>query len=206
MLFKTDVALLALARLGSSFTITSLDTDNSNQAKVIRRHFKMSLYTTLGKFNWNFARGFGELALLEEDPTPSWPYSYSMPANALEVRRIASDGYFPNVQEYEEDKAKWVKVFSASGPVLYTNVPRAHAEYTVKLDENLGFPVYFAKSLSAQLALDIAPAIITNTFAKVQAQLEKGARIALSEGISEDLNSQPAPTPSHSPYLSARFK
>ena len=82
MLYKNDIANLALGRLGVSLYVSDLETENTQQAKIIRRHFRMALDTLLEMHDWNFATQYSPLILFQNDPTPNYRFAYLAPADA----------------------------------------------------------------------------------------------------------------------------
>lgn len=205
MLYKNDVANLALGRLGVSLTVIDVDTDNTQQAKIIRRHFSMSLETLLEAHEWNFATQLQALALLAENPVPSFLYSYSIPSDCLVIRQIAEDGMFPRFNLYEDQKQRWHQIYSGASQLIYTNVYSAHAKYTTRVPDSAAFPNHFGRALAAQLSIDIAPSLITNNFGKVRDTLNASAKNDISLGISDDINRQPLLEDSPSPFIRARL-
>lgn len=206
MLYKTDIANLALGRLGVSLTIVDAETENSQQAKIVRRHFRMSLDSLLEMHEWNFATKYLPLVLQEEDPTPVFKYAYVMPSDALVIREIAREGMFSNRRQYEDEKEKWQQVYSSTGGLIYSNTIDAHAKYTVRISDNIAMPNHFGRALAAQLSMDIAPSLITNNFPKVRDTLNADARIDISRGIADDLGRQPQMEDSLSPFIRVRHR
>jgi hypothetical protein len=206
MLYKTDIANLALGRLGVSLSVVDLETENSQQAKIIRRHFRMSLDSLLEMHDWNFATKYLPLILQEEDPTLVFKFAYVVPSDALVIREIAREGFFSNRNQYQDEKEKWQQVYSSSGQLIYSNTPDAHAKYTVRIPDNIAMPNHFGRALAAQLSMDIAPSLITNNFGKIRDTLNADARIDISMGIADDLGRQPQMEDSLSPFIRARHK
>jgi hypothetical protein len=206
MLYKTDIANLALGRLGVSLTVIDVETENSQQAKIIRRHFRMSLDALLEMHEWNFATKYLPLILQSEDPTPVFKYAYVVPSDALIIREIAREGFFTNRRQYEDEKEKWQQVYSSTGALIYSNTPDAHAKYTVRIPDNIAMPNHFGRALAAQLSMDIAPSLITNNFGKIRDTLNADARIDISRGIADDLGRQPQMEESLSPFIRARHR
>lgn len=205
MLLKTDIAILALGRLGSTLSVINLDVDTSTQAKAIRKHFETSLKTLLELYPWNFATKFAKLALVEDNPQPAWGYSYRLPDDCLVLRKIADSALFFDRMEYEDQKRKWIQAYDVSGKLIYSNIGNAYGEYTVDVPDDSAFPTHFGRGLSAQLALDIAPFIITNNFSKVKQVLVDDAKLALSQSMAIDISMQPLQEASDSPFLRARL-
>lgn len=205
MLTKNQVATMALARMGSSQTVVNLDTDNSTPAKILRNFYQSSLETILEHYPWNIATGYKALALVAEKPVNSWGYSYRVPNDCQIIRRIGQDGLFYNVDEYEDEKAKWIHVFDAAGGLIYTNLKDAEIQYTVALDGEGPFQNHFGRAFAAQLAIDAAPAIITNNFSKVKKVFMEEAMAEIHKQIAVDISRQPLPETSDSPFVRARL-
>lgn len=206
MLYKQDIAVLALGHLGVSQSVLDLDTENTVQAKVIRRHFRTSLDTFLEAHPWGFTTQYAALALSEELPIAAYQYAYALPSDCHVLRQVAMDGLFPMTEEYENQKLDFEEVFSGAGErLIYTNVPRAHGKYTTRLSENYAFPPHFGRGLSHQLALDIAPSLITNNFPKVKQALITTAENELSKAIAFDLGRQTLKKDSPTPFYAARL-
>lgn len=207
MLYKSDIANLALGHLGVSQTVGDLSTENTLQAKIIRRNFRLALDTMLEAHEWGFATQFAELALVEESPIPGYSFCYAMPSDALVMRVLAIDGEFPLQRQYESQKHEFREVYNGAGErLLYTNVERAHGEYTTRLSEEIAFPSHFGRGLSHQLALDIAPSLITNNFPKVKAALMDAARYEISRAMASDLGRQTLLQDSPSPFFATRLR
>jgi len=205
MLSRLDIANLALGKLGVSLTITDYANDISNQAKVIRRHFKMALELLLEKHPWNFATKYGALTLVSEDAKQPYRYLYSVPADCLIIREIADEERFTDVERYEDYKIRWEQVYEAAGAIrIRTNLVDAWAKYTVAVDETYSFPSHFGRALAAQLALEIAPSLITNNFPKIKATLASEVMSEVNEGIADDMGRQPRRLESYSPFVLAR--
>jgi len=207
VLYKNDIANLALGRLGVSLSIIDLETENSNQAKIIRRHFRMSLDTTLEMHAWNFATQYQVLNLLSDDLNagPMRRFTYSLPSDCLVLREIAFDGIFNQQNLYEDQKLRWQQIYSGSGQSIQTDIYNAHAKYTTRVLESIAFPTHFGRAFAAQLSMDIAPSLITNNFGKVRDTLNSSARIDITLGIADDLGRQPLMEDSPSPFLRARY-
>lgn len=208
MLYKNDIANLALGRLGVSLQVIDLENENSIQAKVIRRHLRMSLDTLLEDHDWGFASSHQALALVTDfddiSESGGWKYKYSLPADCLILREISRDGIFSRTSQYEDEKERWQELYSSSGVRIYTDVPDAYGRYTVRLNDDIAFPTHFGRGLAAQLSMDIAPSLITNNFAKVKEMLNKDAKNDINAAIANDMGRQPQMESSLSPFIRVR--
>lgn len=203
-LLKTQIANLALGRLGETKRVIDVDADATLAAKILRDHFDTSLETLLEAHPWGFSTGFAALALVSVDPQAEWGYSYRMPTDALVLRQIEVEGNFSDIEKFGDEINKFKEVYDAGGTLLYSNVGDAWAEYTKNLPSSSSFPNFFGRALSAQLALDIAPQIVTNVFSKVKRQIEVDAENAILKAISYDLGRKPPPEQSDSIFIRAR--
>lgn len=204
-LLKADVANLALGLLGSSLSISDVDLDTSAQAKVIRRHYSSSLQTILEKHPWGFATKIEALALFEECPANgTYGFSYSYPSDCQVIQKIGAESTLRDTEDHEDERVIFEEFHESTGTKLYTDVQYAFARYTKLIDESATMPNHFGKALAAQLALDIAPSIITNNFAKVKNVLITDARMQINDGVAEDLNRKPRPVASDSRFVRVR--
>lgn len=205
-LTKTEVANLALSKLGVSHVLVDFDSDPSNPAKILRRQYRTALSSVIEYHEWSFATRYQALALVQEYPAPNWAFAYALPSDAAVVRRVATENLFFHAQEYYYEKEQWMEVETDVGLVIYSNVPLAWAEYTAMVPEAGPYPARFARALACQLALDAAASLITNNFAKVKDMLTKDCRNEMTQQVALDAARQPAPVPSPSPFERARLR
>ena len=192
--------------MGVSLTVSNLAVDNSAQAKVLRRLFQSSLDTVSLDHTWRFLSRYQTLTLHSEDPAPMYAYGYSSPSDSLLTRSIARDGNFPTYEELENEKNIFEElVLSTGNTIIMTNVENAWARYTLRTNIASLFPVYFGRAVSGQLALDAAPQLITNNFAKVASTLNSQAQKDMSNAIANDLSRAPRKRESESSFVKARW-
>jgi hypothetical protein len=104
------------------------------------------------------SRGFLTLALVEEDPTDEWAFSYDYPNTCLFVRRIISGVR----QDAADTRVPYIIAQDTDGrKLIYTNTEDAQIEATVKCDNPALYPDDLSLAISLRLATYIAP-IITN--------------------------------------------
>lgn len=200
-LLKADVANLALGLLGSTLSISDVVLDTSAQAKVVRRHYSSSLQTLLERYAWGFAGKLQALSLLEESPEEGmYAFAYSQPSDALVILKVGAKSFLQDTEDHLDER----NIFEELGAKILTNVGDAYARYTRLIDEGEAMPNHFGRALAAQLALDIAPSIITNNFAKVKNVLVTDAERRINDGIAADLNRKPRPVASDSRFVRVR--
>jgi len=204
-LFDADISNLALGMLGSTLTISNISSDTSAQAKVVRRNFKSSLETLLERYEWGFATKIERLILNSEAPNNGvYGFSYRCPSDCLVIRKIGVEQSLQQTEDFEDERIKFEEVYDPNGTLIYTNLGDAFARYTRNVGQEISFPNHFGRALAAQLALDIAPSIITNNFAKVRNVLLIDAERKINDGIAADLNRKPRPEASPSRFVRVR--
>lgn len=94
MASKTQIANLALLRIGVSQQLTDVDTDTSREALSARLIFDDERDFVLRDFPWPWARKYKTLALVTgsvASPANSdWIYAYRYPADCVFVRRVVT--------------------------------------------------------------------------------------------------------------------
>lgn len=204
-MFKTDIANLALGHLGVSFTVSDLDADDSNQAKVIRRYFNTSLETILSKYEWGFSTAIAPLNKVEDCPQEGlYAVSYRCPVDCLKVLKIGTQQGLRITEDYDDERIKFEEAFDDAGTLIYTDLAQAYVKYAKRVDDGIDFPNHVGRAIAAQLAMDIAPSIITNNFSKVKNLLMDDAKREINDQIAEELNRKPRPTTSDSRFVRVR--
>jgi hypothetical protein len=151
MASKTEIANMALSHLAIGKEISNLDTERSEEASA----FNVALDATLRDFPWPFETSFAALALVEEDPTSEWKYSYRYPTDCSKIKRILSGDRNDNRQ----GRVPYKLGRDSSGKLIYTDKEKAEIEYTYKdLDPN-NLSSDCTLSLSWRLAAYIAPRV-----------------------------------------------
>lgn len=153
---STQIANLALSHLGQAKTIASL-TEQSPAAAACKLHYDLVLDEVLGAFEWSFAKKYVDLALVSEEPTSEWLYSYGYPSQCLYLRRILS-GKRP-AEETLETRIKFEVITNASGSFVYTNEVDPVAEITERVTIPERWSSEFVMAVSYRLAFAIGPMI-----------------------------------------------
>ncbi len=150
---ETSICNMALSHIGQGEEITNLTTEKSAAASACRRFFDVARDATLIDFQWNFARSFQTLSLIEESPNDEWDYSYTYPTDCLFIRRVLS-GYR---QDTEATRIPFLISSNDAGRIIYTDQSSAEIEYTKKITDTNMFPINFQLALSYRLAILITP-------------------------------------------------
>lgn len=188
MVGPADICNLALSHLGQSVEIADFENEKSAEARACRRFYEKALKTTLRDFAWPFAGAFATLQLVEEDPTTEWRYSYSIPNDCLQFRRILSGSR----NDTRQSKVEYRRV----GDEIYTNAQSAVGEYTVYVSDTSKFDEDFREALSFRIAFLIAPRITGGDPMKLGERALKLYMLAISTARANARNEeQPAEPP-----------
>jgi len=150
---KTEICNIALSHLGIAKEVANIDTESSAEASACRRFYEMARDETLRDFNWPFATKFAALALVEEDPTDEWSFSYRYPTDCLKVRRVLSGLRNDNRQS----RVPYKVGRDDTGILLYCDIEDAEMEYTAVTSGVTFYPVDYVTALSYRIAYYIAP-------------------------------------------------
>lgn len=151
---KIVVANQALSHIGSQATIANLTTDKSQEARVCNLFIDVVRKEVLRDFPWPRATKLATLALVEEDPSDEWSYSYRLPVDCITPQRIVT-GIDP--MENPSERTQF-KIYSDSvGGLVWTNQGDAILEYTWDNDNWESFPIDMVRALATKLAYYIAP-------------------------------------------------
>lgn len=151
----TEIANLALRHLAVSKPIADLDSERSKEANAIRAFYEETRDQVLRDFPWPFATTFVTLALVEEEPTSEWAFSYRMPSDKLRFRRILSGAR----QDTPDTRIPYRIGRDASGELIYTDAEEAEAEYTARITDVSAFAADFTAALAFLLAAQAGPSI-----------------------------------------------
>jgi len=152
---QTDIANMALMHLGSSKEISELDTENSREARAIRRFYNTALEATLRASFWPFARKIQAMQLVASDPNIDWAYAYRYPVNCVMFKRILSGSKRDN----HSTQVPFLLGSDNDGPLVWTDLPTAYCEYTQRIEQTSFYQSDFVLMLSYQIARLVAPFI-----------------------------------------------
>lgn len=162
MASEVDICNLALAHLGDSATVASIDPpEGSAQAEHCARFYPIARDALLEMHAWGFATKRVLLAQLVNDQT-SWEYCYQQPSDVIGILGIidsttpddysASGSYVP--QPYVSE------INSAGQQVIYTDLANAVMRYTATVSDTTKFSPLFVTALSWYLASLLAGPIL----------------------------------------------
>jgi hypothetical protein len=163
----TQIANLALGRIGVSRTIASLD-DRSAEAQAAKQWYAICRDAVLYDHPWPFASATATLALVQTDPSDEWGYRYRLPADCFRARYLviplATDlGLDPtgSINIIQQEGATAFEVTSdAQGGLLDTDLA---SPVTLKYTRTLPSPAFFSPSFALavawRLAAELAPSL-----------------------------------------------
>ncbi len=151
----TEIANLALAHLGVAKEIANLETENSQEARTIRRLWDTALDEMVRAFPWPFLTKIDTLTVVEEDPNEEWAYSYTYPTDCTAFRRILSGAR----TDTRQSKIPY-RIISdgAGGRLILTDEEDAEGEWTLPASDDVtSWPSDFVQAFSLKLAFLGAP-------------------------------------------------
>lgn len=152
---ETDLCNLALAHLANGNLITSL-TERSAEARACNQFYAQVRDEVLRDAPWPCTTTFADLAMVEEDPTEEWAFSYREPADCLVLRRIRS-GLTRN--DDPTSRVPWRKGSDTQGGLIYTDQSEATCEYSRRESDVTRYPPDLVQAIAALLATYIAPKV-----------------------------------------------
>ncbi len=167
MASEVDICNLALAHLGDTATVASLDPpEGSAQAEHCARFYPIARDSLLEMHTWGFATKRAQLAQLGA-AWPEWGYAYAQPADALNIIAIlppdATDDYSANVSNVPVaaggsyvPQAFSCETDYSGADIILTDQPNAVLRYTSIVTDTTKFSPLFVMSLSWHLASMLA--------------------------------------------------
>jgi hypothetical protein len=165
--FSTQLANIALARLGVSKKIVSLATDVTVEAEQARLHWGTDVEQTLRDHPWGFATRYADLVLVAGSETvkatADWQYSYRAPDGMMKARRIV--GQLDQRRHYDPHPITFRVGADDTGTLIYTNAEILDGmpvtlEYTVRVACPAGVgDAIFRSAFAWRLAASMAPTL-----------------------------------------------
>lgn len=152
---EIEICNMALSHLGQEKGIASF-VERSAAANACSQFYQITRDMVLRAFPWPFATKIQALALVKKNPNDEWGYSYRIPSDCLQTRKIQSGCR-------NDDKSTRIRFRISSddtGGLILTDKEDAILEYTQKITDSQRFSPDFTIALSRLLAFHIAPRII----------------------------------------------
>ena len=155
MASNTEIANLALSHLGHGVDISDLETERSAEARAARRFYDITIKKVAESVTWPFLSRFGVLALVEEEPTTEWAYSYRYPSNCERIVRILSGIR----NDHRQSRAPYKITGDDTGLLIFTDEEDAEIEYITTASDPTKFSAGFKLAASFLLAVFMGPRI-----------------------------------------------
>ncbi len=195
-----EIANKALLNIGTSKRI-GLFTEKSKEADVCALFYPQCVKQVLSDFPWPFATKFLALALVSNNPTIEWLYSYRYPSDCLTLRRVLNG---LTTSDTSATRVPMKEAQDASGGLIYTNMQSAQVEYTALITDPARFPATFEEALGYRLAYKIAPSLTNGDPYKMAESCKAEYLRVISEAREEAANEEYFPQFPDSEMIAAR--
>lgn len=179
MATKTEIANMALARLGTEAAVQNVDTEESTEAGYLRTFFDNSRRATLRAHTWRFATSYRTLVEVASDVVSRrWTYKYKYPNDIIRFvefeKANRNDPDIPFETAYDGVSKEHV---------ILTNQPPATAVAVVieNITDPTEFDDSFANALAWRLAFDISLNIAGNGALNTQQRMFQFFQQAVEE-------------------------
>jgi hypothetical protein len=177
---QVDICNQALANLGDSATVTSIDPpEGSAQAEHCARFYPMALAAILEAHPWAFATRRTALAQVS-NPSTTWQYAYAKPSGTINIISIlsptATDDYSASLgatsnysnamggtipsQGVYTPQSFAVETDNDGNEIILTNQADAIIRYTVYVTDSAKFPPLFVECLGWLLSAKLAGPVL----------------------------------------------
>lgn len=202
---KIETCNMALSHLGIEEEIQNFDTEKSSAARACRRFWDIAWDTTLRGFDWPVATKFATLSLVEdlteEDEDSEWVYSYRLPIDCANFRRLIG---ITRV-EVRETRIPYRVTHDADGGLLYTDQEDAKCEYTGKMTDLIHLcPPDMILAQSYYLAALVAPRLTGGDPFKKGPAAEVKYFETIGKARETAVNEEQADVPLDSEFIRAR--
>lgn len=190
-----DICNIALARLGDSAAVTSIDPpEGSMQAEQCARFYPIALDSLLEAHDWRFATRRVPLALLDMESF-EWQFAYAHPAGVIKILSVT-----PRTAKTDAMSEPYITETGESGDVMIlTDVQDASVRFTVRVTDTTKFSPLFVDALSWLLASHLAgPVIKGDAGAAAARSCYAMYRALLGQASVSDANQQRT-EPDHTP-------
>ncbi len=203
MISLVTLANIVLSHIGVGRTISNLESDGSEDADAINAFWDVALADHFRAFPWAFSRRIVAAALVEEDPTSEWGFSYRYPSDCVMLRRIVTGARAPSRASRDP---YWVGG-DASGRLIYSNTEDMEIEYTALVDDESRWPSDFAMSFTFLLAYYVAPRLSKGSQGEIQRaqrELLQKYMIEVERARANSSNEEQPDPPAESEFISER--
>lgn len=183
MYTKPKIYNLALSALLLSTEIEEIETDTSNEVRVLNLHYDTALESTLKDLDLDALSTPITLELLATlDDGGPWTYVYKYPNNCAKFRRLVSGNVTDNSRTHI---AKQVRMYNGQ-KAIFTNEYAAIAECMPKNISLAALSAEAGMALAYKLA-DLATPLLTGKGAqKLREDIQKAYIIAKNEAQEDD--------------------
>lgn len=189
---STDIANIALSRIGHNRQIASLDDEATAEADLMRLHYPIARDALLRSHPWNFAVKRAELASDATAPDFEYGYRFSLPIDCLKVLRTKTES-----ENIEDD-------YRIEGRYLLSNDDTVLIEYIAQITDTTQFDAMFVDVLAQKLAAEAAMPLIND--ARVAQAAMQMYMAKLTDARSTDAQEGvPRPVIQSYDWLNARF-
>lgn len=174
---KTKAYNLALSHLLLSRQIENVETDTTNEVRVLNTFWDEALSLTLSELDLDSLSETIQLELLAELSDGPWTYAYKYPANAEFFRRLVSGAVIDTNRTHI---AKKVAIYD-NQKAIFTNESEASAEYIPKDIELSLLNTSASLAVSYMLAFLSAPLIVGKGAKKLRESMFGSYEIMVSK-------------------------
>lgn len=179
---KAKMFNLALGALLLNRRITNVETDTSNECKVLEAHYETAFLAALEDMDLDATSTEVTLQLVTEDPNDRWLYAYKYPANCAFVRRIIT----MQVTDTRDTRIPLRTGIYDSKKVILTNEAEASAEIIMNDIPLSALSANAFLACALKLASLATPLIVGKGAAKLMETIEKRYVIAKAEAQRHD--------------------
>jgi hypothetical protein len=204
---KVAICNLALKRLRIGRSITSL-TESTAEARACNDVYEFCRQEVLTDKVWPFAVRETTLALVEEEPSLEWAYSYRIPSDCLRLDRLVpntsatTDLRWPDAQ-YKAADVLYRESSDASGRLLFTNEEDPILLYTVNIDNEALFLPSFGSALAYKIAMEIGGMLGVDD--AILGRAEQGYYVEISKAHAKELNANGNSPTTESSFITAGY-
>jgi hypothetical protein len=193
MASKTQIANMALSRIGVSKLIANVATETSREAIQSRLLMDEDIRYVLRDFPWPWATQYATLALVagtsSENAVSDWRYAYRYPTDCLFARRIV----IPTVGRRDANPPPFRIGRDSQGKLIYTDEEDAELEFTADITSTEEFDALFVSMLAWKHGAALAPSLsrIKGMAESAMQMYELDKAKAQSRALNEGQQSEP---------------